>query len=70
MSETTASDVVIPVRPDDIPDGVYSGVWGSYRVSFRCGGQTYSATTSHGLRTTAAPCRVTVDDGRITVETL
>lgn len=73
MSETTVFNVlkVVKVPPmEGIPDGDYGGTWGGYVVTFKCHGETYTARTSNGIRTPAAPCRVMVDSGRITVETV
>lgn len=70
MNETTLSDVVLAIPPEQIPDGTYSGVWGGYRVTFRAQGATYNARASNGIRTPNAPCRVTVESGRMTVEVL
>ena len=53
-----------------IPDGEYKGVWGGYNVEFKVGSITYRATTNVGIRTTNAPCLVTVLDNFVTVETI
>ncbi len=67
--DATVTNPVVPVDPDDIPDGTYDGVWGGRVVMFDARGKTYLADASEGIRAIKAPCRVTVKAGRITVTT-
>lgn len=51
-----------------LPDGIYDGIWGGYRVTFEVGGIAYEAQTQDGIRTPRAECKVTSKDGRLSVE--
>jgi hypothetical protein len=51
-----------------IPDGVYDGIWGGYRVTFDVGGIQYDAQTVDGIRMPRAECKVTSKDGKLSVE--
>lgn len=66
--KTTATNVRRVDPNIVIPDGVYDGIWGGYRVRFYVDGVKYEANTSDGIRTPCAECTVTVKDGLITVE--
>ena len=58
------------VRPANLPDGKYDGVWGGYVVKVSIGNANYELTTDLGIRTPAAPCLVSVDGSNVTVETV
>ena len=51
-----------------LPDGVYDGIWGGYRVTLNVGGIQYEAQTQDGIRTPRAECKVTSKDGMLLVE--
>lgn len=68
MTTAIATGLTRTVDPVYIPDGVYPGIWGGYRVRFTVAGTEYRADTSEGIRTQAAECTVTVSGGQITVE--
>ena len=53
-----------------IPDGVYDGIWGGYRVIFKVDEIEYIANTEAGIRTPRAACKVTSKDGKLSVETV
>jgi hypothetical protein len=51
-----------------LPDGVYEGIWGGYRVTFSAYGIQYEAQTQNGIKMTHAKCKVTSKDGKLSVE--
>jgi hypothetical protein len=55
---------------DLLPDGVYDGVWGGYVVRFTVDGIDYEAHTSEGIRTPRAKCKITITNGKLSVETV
>lgn len=66
--KTTACDCqqIINAKPKD---GVYSGHWSGYIVVFHDErGNEFRASTETGIRTTNAPCEVTVEGQFIMVE--
>ena len=67
MMKTPATQLRRIVNVSTIPDGVYDGVWGGYCVNFSVDGVEYEAQTLEGIRTPRAECKVTVDDGTISV---
>ena len=69
MTTTTATDPKL-VEETWPPCGTYSGTWGGYRVRFNALGHWYDAATHIRIRTPSAPCRVTVTEAEIRVETV
>jgi hypothetical protein len=68
--KTRASELKQVTDAGTLPDGQYVGVWGGYRVTFEFGGVWYEARTLDGIRTHNAPCRITIKNGEMSVETL
>jgi hypothetical protein len=50
-----------------LPDGEYEGVWGGRVVKLKHNCHYFELGTSSGIRAMAAPCVVTVKDGKATV---
>mgnify|MGYP007077531248 CR=1 FL=1 len=65
MSKVTDCVAISVAQPND---GVYPGTWGGYVVRFTADGITYQAKSECGIRTMAAPCKVTVEQGEMIVE--
>lgn len=65
MNEVKSIEQVRSVKK--LPDGKYKGTWGAYRVTFGIGKKQYRMEMKDGIRTTAAPCIVTVKNGQVSV---
>lgn len=67
-SAARSEEVFVRVNANQIPNGGYAGTWSAYTVHFEAQGIKYQLTTTEGIRTLRAACRVNVSDGEITVE--
>ena len=56
----------VPVS--SIPDGEYAGTWSGYTLKFEAHGDSFEATTTDGIRGTAA-CTIVIDGTSATVKT-
>lgn len=63
-------EMVQMVHLSRLPNGVYRGIWGGYEVRVVIDGVHYKMKTENGIRTPKASCIVTIEDGKVTVETL
>jgi len=52
---------------ENIPNGVYPGIWGGYVVEFTVNGVQYKADTKDGVRGMNCRCSVSVHNGKIDV---
>jgi hypothetical protein len=69
MSEATVKEITRVKSIKKLPDGEYKGLWGGNIVNAFIGKHFYQLKVSVGIRTFAAPCVVTVKDGKATVRT-
>ena len=51
------------VEKIDIPNGLYSAVWGGWEVTIRGYGEDITVRVNQGIRTQSYPCTVEVMDG-------
>jgi hypothetical protein len=57
----------VQIPPEDVPDGIHSGLWSGYMVRFAAGDREFVMQMNMGVRTINAPCSVFVKRGEISV---
>jgi len=67
--KSKAGHPVLILTPQNIPDGVFNGTWSGYIVEFVINDCMFRAVTYRGIRG-RAKCKVVIEKGQITVETL
>lgn len=66
---STAKRLRLKVDPESLPPGQYPGTWGGCLVEFATTTGTFEVETSTAVRGLGVPCIVTIQGGRLTVET-
>jgi len=68
MAETVNKSVLYH-KASPIPVGIYYGLWSGYEVKFSYNGEDYFFQTDLGVRGINIPCKITLEDTRILVDT-
>lgn len=69
MNKITKITEKLP-QPATIPDGIYQGIWGGYKIEVKIKDKTYEMTTEEGVRGINVPVIITIKDGEATFVTL
>jgi hypothetical protein len=67
MGKITNIQKKVP-KETTLPDGIYSGIWGSYIIALAYNGAEYALTTEEGVRGFGIKVVVTIKDGVATYE--